>query len=66
HMVPLAGGPAMLWPLPRKAELLWLDQAKGLVLGVGAPGRVPFPLDRELAWADFSPAERAQLRAALG
>ncbi|MFC7692178.1 hypothetical protein ACFQY5_24000 [Paeniroseomonas aquatica] len=51
----------MLWPLPRKAEPFWLDPA----LGVGAPGRVPMPLDRELAWADFSGAERARLRAAL-
>lgn len=66
HMVPLAGGKAMLWPLPRKAEPLWLDPAKGLALGVGAPGQVPFPLDRDLAWGDFSPAEREQLRAALG
>jgi hypothetical protein len=65
NMVPLAGGPAMLWPLPRKAEPLWLDQAQGLALGVGVPGRAPFPLDRDMAWADFTPAERERLRAAF-
>lgn len=65
QMVPLAGGPAMVWPLPRKAEPLWLDATKGLALGAGVPGQTPFPLDHEMAWADFSPAERERLRAAL-
>ena len=63
--VPVAGGTPMVWPLPAKAEPLWLDATQAVALGVGAPGRAPFPLDHEMTWADFSPAEREQLRAAI-
>ncbi|RYJ00185.1 MAG: hypothetical protein EON47_14550 [Acetobacteraceae bacterium] len=65
QLVPMAGGTPMVWPLPAKAEPLWLDATQAVALGVGVPGQAPFPLDHEMTWADFSPAEREQLRAAL-
>jgi hypothetical protein len=63
---PVDGKATVLWPVPRKAEPFWLDPARAIALGVTAPGGALFPLDRDLAWADFTPEERDRLRFATG
>lgn len=63
---PVDGKAAVLWPVPRKAEPFWVDSARAIALGVTAPGGALFPLDRDLAWADFTPEERDRLRLAAG
>jgi hypothetical protein len=63
---PPDGRKPVLWPLPRKAEPFWLDGEAGIALGVTAPGGALVPLDRDLAWADFTPEERDRLRVAAG
>ncbi|MBL6077849.1 hypothetical protein JMJ56_07525 [Belnapia sp. T18] len=63
---PTDGKRPALWPLPRKAEPFWLDGTGPIALGVTAPGGALFPLDRDLAWANFTPQERDRLRVAAG